>query len=390
MSQELDTYGSFTALKGTPTGWFHLEELGGRTWFVTPEGNAFFPVSLAHIYTGNSQETVQKLYNGDQTAWLEDWFATTRRLGFNCALSGVTSQCRDPGRIIDVDQAEALFRRESFPYAVGLFLVPHPNELPEGQERPDIFSAEFREWAEERITHACAKHAEDPMVLGYYYGFGSWIKPRSWIASLGRDVTDENEQDHVREMVVSLYSFARDIVRKHDPNHLIFGPYVKEQSFDLETWKAVAPFVDTLTPQHVNRDISFSEQTSATGRPILVSDESTAHLFNIERPHGLKSPEDKGRIYASVLERHLRDPSVCGVNFCATLYDLNDGPLMERLGMMEGLYDWRGNPKPGLPDAVAEANTRIYERATEPCGAEALAALDARHFGLWDAAHGRT
>ena len=40
-------------------------------------------------------------------------------------------------------------------------------------------------------------------------------------------------------------------------------------------------------------------------------------------------------------DRHLRDANVCGINFCATLYDLDDGPLMDRMGMMEGLLQER-------------------------------------------------
>ena len=81
MTHTLDSYGGTNQLKGKSTGWFHLEELGGRRWFITPEGNAFFPVSLAHIYTGNSQPTVQKLLDGDKEAWIEKWFDQMRGLG---------------------------------------------------------------------------------------------------------------------------------------------------------------------------------------------------------------------------------------------------------------------------------------------------------------------
>lgn len=391
MTQALDSYGGFTGLKGTRTGWFHLEKLDRRTWFVTPEGNAFFPLSLAHIYTGNSTLTVQKLYGGDQNAWMEDWFAKVRALGFNCALAGATSQCRDPMRYVDIARAEAIFQRESFPYAVGIFLIPHPNELPEGQERPDIFSPVFQDWAKELIAETCATYADDPLVMGYYYGFGTFLSPKSWIASLGRDVTDENVQEHIREMAVSLYRIAHDAIREYDPNHLILGPYVKEQSFSLETWRALAPYVDTLTPQHVNRDYSFTEQALATGRAVLVSDEVTGHLHNAKHPRfrSVKSSAGKARIYESVLERHLRDPDVCGVNFCATLYDLDDGPLMVRMGMMEGLYHANGTPKSGLVDVVTRANQGVYERAAAPFDTEDLEELDARHFHTWDEAHGR-
>ena len=86
MTHTLDSYGGTNQLKGKSTGWFHLEELGGRRWFITPEGNAFFPVSLAHIYTGNSQPTVLKLYDGDKDAWIEKWFGQMRALGLTAHL----------------------------------------------------------------------------------------------------------------------------------------------------------------------------------------------------------------------------------------------------------------------------------------------------------------
>jgi len=38
---ESDRYGGNPALKLKATGWFHVEQLGGRWFFVTPKGNAF-------------------------------------------------------------------------------------------------------------------------------------------------------------------------------------------------------------------------------------------------------------------------------------------------------------------------------------------------------------
>ena len=288
---------------------------------------------------------------------------------------------------MDVEKVEALFRRESFPYAAGLYLIRHPNELPEGQERPDIFSAAYQAWVEELVANVCSRYANDPLMMGYYYGFGTFIKPEGWIDAIPSLDSEAPQQENIRKMAVHLYRTVHDAIHQHDPNHLILGPYVKEQSFDLKTWKALAPYVDMLSPQHFNRDISFAEQRAATGRSVLVSDEESGHIFQASRqnPRSVTS-EHKGRIYSLLLDRHLRDPNVCGVNFCATLYDLDDGPLMDMWGMMEGLYDWDSNPKPGLVGAVREANKGIYERATEPYGTE-LAELDEKLCRTRDEVH---
>ena len=143
-----------------------------------------------------------------------------------------------------------------------------------------------------------------------------------------------------------------------------------------------------LSPQHFNRDSSFAEQSAATGRAVLVSDEESGHIFAAARQN-LRSvtSENKGRVYSLLLDRHLRDANVCGVNFCATLYDLDDGPLMDKMGMMEGLYDWDGNAKPGLADVVREANKEFYERATQPYGSDRLSELDATLCRARDEVH---
>ena len=39
---ELDQYGGWTGIQGEKTGFFHLEEINGRNWFITPDGNVFF------------------------------------------------------------------------------------------------------------------------------------------------------------------------------------------------------------------------------------------------------------------------------------------------------------------------------------------------------------
>ncbi len=43
-----DRYGGVLSLSGTKTGWFYVEEIGGRWHFVTPDGHAFFSLGATH------------------------------------------------------------------------------------------------------------------------------------------------------------------------------------------------------------------------------------------------------------------------------------------------------------------------------------------------------
>lgn len=68
--EDLDPFGGCTAIKGTKTGFFHTEQFGGRWWLVTPEGNAYFLLSMRAV-------------PGRSAARLKAW-------GFNCSRSGST------------------------------------------------------------------------------------------------------------------------------------------------------------------------------------------------------------------------------------------------------------------------------------------------------------
>jgi len=75
MNNELDEYGGWTGIQGEKTGFFHLEEIDGRNWFITPQGNVFFPVALSHLLSGESDVACENVYGGDREAcgWRSSW-----------------------------------------------------------------------------------------------------------------------------------------------------------------------------------------------------------------------------------------------------------------------------------------------------------------------------
>jgi hypothetical protein len=178
---QLDQYGGFTGIKGKKNGFFHLEKINGRNWFVTPDGNVFFPVGLSHMYSGESIDAAEKVYGGDADAWLKDSFKKARAMGFNCALGSATSPERNLNGFVDVEKAEALFRKANFPYAVGVILLKHPWEFVDGETMPDIFHPEYKKLIESRAKAVCPKYKDDPLVMGYYYGFGAFNKADEWV-----------------------------------------------------------------------------------------------------------------------------------------------------------------------------------------------------------------
>ncbi len=178
---QLDQYGGFTGVKGKQTGYFHLEKINERNWFVTPDGNVFFPVGLSHMLSGESIDACEKVYGGDADSWMKDSFKKAQAMGFNCALGSATSPERNLNGFVDVDKAEALFRKANFPYAVGVILLKHPWEFVDGETLPDIFHPEYKQLIESRAKAVCPKYKDDPLVMGYYYGFGAFNRADEWV-----------------------------------------------------------------------------------------------------------------------------------------------------------------------------------------------------------------
>ena len=201
-SEQVDTfdkYGGTTVIKGHATGFFHVEKIDGRSWFITPDGNAFFAVALSHLFSGESDLACKNVYDGDADAWMKDSFAKARAMGFNCALGSATSPERNLNGFVDVKKAEALFREANFPFAVGVILLKHPWEFVDGETLPDIFHPDYEQLIAGRAADVCSRYKDDPLCMGYYYGFGAFNKADQWVnhhfalpsGSPGREVLSE-------------------------------------------------------------------------------------------------------------------------------------------------------------------------------------------------------
>lgn len=447
--EKLDRYGGFTEIKGHATGFFHLEEIGGRNWFITPEGNAFFGIGLSHLYSGESDLAVKNVYDGDADQWLVDSFDKAREMGFNCALGSVTSPERNLNGFVDVEKVEALFRERHFPYAVGVILLKHPWEFVDGETLPDIFDPSYQALIESRAEAICPKYKDDPLVMGYYYGFGAFNRADQWVnhhlslpaGAPGRvaivdvlkrqyendvaafngvygtslDSIDDLVAKHeltfekayerrnypkvresldpkiladfeaiIQHMCVTLYRIGHDAIRKHDTNHLILGSFIKEWALDAESWRAAAPYVDLIAPQHFNETIDVSALAEATGLPIIYSDEYFGFHYPkaIGNVHaGVASHDARGEIYHANLRRHYKDPKVVGVTYCACMFDQGGNTLAK--GNQNGFYDLQGNPRTSLIKRVTAINREIYEQTSQPETPAKLEDLKAALFALW-------
>src|SRR5512141_2939297 len=78
-----DPYGGWPKLQGTKTGYFHTQQIDGRWWLITPDGNAFFSKGVDNVSFAPESDTSPKP-PADTAAWakrtvkqLRDWNLNT-------------------------------------------------------------------------------------------------------------------------------------------------------------------------------------------------------------------------------------------------------------------------------------------------------------------------
>ena len=180
-AQQTDAYGGFLGIKGEKTGFFHVEQINNRWWMVTPEGNGFYGIGLAHPITGFTQSAVHFTFAGDQEAWLKGSIQRMRDLGFNCVWSGPYCPERLQSDFVDQELARKVFREAEIPYVFPLPLIKHNVEFKVGEERPDVFSEQYIQFVSDLVSEFVPELKDDPWVMGYYYGFGSFDQEMKWV-----------------------------------------------------------------------------------------------------------------------------------------------------------------------------------------------------------------
>lgn len=248
---ELDKYGGWTGLKGTQTGYFHFEKIDDRYWFITPDGNVFFAVALSHMLSGESDLACEKLFNGDRYAWHKAAYQHAKEMGFNCALGSATSPERNLNGFVDVEFAESLFRKDNFPFAVGVILLKHPWEFVDGETLPDIYEPSYKALIESRAAEVCPKYKDDPLVMGYYYGFGAFNHSDAWVGhhmsmppgSAGREAISDlliNRYDNDVDAFNDVYGLSlQSMAELKDKHELTY-----DKAFDRRNYPAIRKTLD--------------------------------------------------------------------------------------------------------------------------------------------------
>ena len=165
---ERSLYGGWTGLSGKKTGFFHVQQIGGRWWCVDPSGAAFFAIGTDHVnynvhwcealgYAPYAQN-IRKKYDNDEAAWAKS--ATDRLKQWHFNALGANNSPSTRGRGL----AYMGFLGMGMEYASKDPIVDRVHWT----GFPNVFNPAFAEFCRDKAEKECAAEKDDPWLFGWF------------------------------------------------------------------------------------------------------------------------------------------------------------------------------------------------------------------------------
>jgi hypothetical protein len=399
-----DAYGGFAGTKAKATGFFRVEQIEGRWWFVTPDGHLFYSAGVngigpgigtrvsgreemfaalpppppvpagvtpprqagtqASFYTAN----LQRRYGSDwRPAWaqltaqrLEAWGLNT---SYGTALSDVLNQTP-----------------HNKPYVITLpFRMIQVG--PSIMGMPDVYADSFAAQADTVAANQLGPRKDDPYLLGYFIGNeppwpgresqfvdlvlegAASAMQQHFKAELAKGDTLERRRDLVLGAFEHYLAIVNRAVKKADPNHLNLGirfggtppDYVVALAKDFDVY-SLNKYRWEPPPELLKKVYAL------VGKPLLLGE------FHIGVPGRGLAPglvmamnqEERGAAYRYYVEHAAANPNVIGTHW----FQWIDQPATGRTDGENyniGWVDVTDRPYTELVEAAKLTHARLME-----------------------------
>lgn len=419
-----DAYGGATTIKAKATGYFRLEEIGGRWFFITPEGHGYIPLGVNHLqsYFGGFGG---KLRPGEPDLVAEQDGGQPQR-----AAQRVEALLRDLEYNYAGYDAPEVFRQR-MPFSVG-FIQVRTSATIEDVKFVDVFSPAYARDLDGRVAAICKPLRENRHLLGYYladqplWGGRKFMdaeeksRGESWLsffrklpgdapgrqayekflaaryagrfdafkklyaaAALGfgeplgidfdktnRDAPEvvADDEAFVAEIADQIYRLTSEAFGRHDPNHLVLGERFAGGSRmfmpALEKAAKYFPVVAVQLEGDFNKEL-YGGLFRRLGRPVI----SVDHIIRFVTPEGLKlvgrappmkSEEEAAALYSRYLREAFAEPYMVGYNRCQLVTRIRVDG--DPPAWKQGILDPQGKPYATMCQAVRTANREALAR----------------------------
>ncbi len=281
-----DVYGGWLQMTGTKTGYFHTQQIEGRWWLVTPEGNVFFSKGVDNVNYSPEAKSSPKP-PADTAAWAKTASSQLRDWGFNTAGAWSVRELYTTGIVYApvIDIAASVQRDLWLKGGV-----------------VDYFGQAFRDAADRVAAQKCAPRARDPWLLGYFTDnelrWGKdWRSGESLLESYlkmpetsagfqkasellkGRghtaaSATDDDRSEFLGMLAEEYARVTSEAIRRHDPNHLVLGCRFAGYAGD-SAMRAVGRHFDVISYHSYSAQapVERLEQVAKlSGKPVMITE----------------------------------------------------------------------------------------------------------------------
>ncbi|MGA9623825.1 MAG: hypothetical protein WBQ65_05105 [Bryobacteraceae bacterium] len=354
-------YGGFASTKAKATGFFRVEQINGKWWFVDPDGHLFLSMGVNGMgSTGGSTRVTgrEKYFAGEPPADLPAG-ASGRRpgpgdfYGWNLARrygAGWDTKAND----MTLRRMEAwglntarsgLSKEKPAPYAA---MLRAPQTAPVYMGMPDVYSEEFARAAESSAMSQLTPMKDDPYVLGYFIGNEpAWPGRESELTDMilkGKETETQRKLKAFlaggdtparrKEFVLAAFEHQLQVTnqaaRKADPNHLNLG--IRFGALPPDDVIRMGRFFDVYSHniyEYAPDRAWVAKLYKLTGKPLLIGE------FHFGTPTRGQAPalmqvaneKERGIAYRYYVEQVASMPSFVGAHWFAWL----DEPVTGRM-----------------------------------------------------------
>jgi hypothetical protein len=352
---DYDAYGGNMAIKGKATGFFHLEEIKGRHFLITPEGYGYRALGINHFHKMTSTDYDEAIRN------IKSW-------GFNAGCY------QGPQWMWD-----------RYPYTKGINLVPVCQWKPDHQFGfKDVFDPEVLSEMHDMIRGIVEPQKDNAMLIGYFLtDIPMWQRKRNgedWISfykslpaeSPGGQVWVEwkannpgqKEGDFLAVIARQLYAKGHEFIRKFDTNHLILGDrYHEKVDMPEIVVREALPYIDAIAVQPTVQEFDaamYDGYYKKYGKPIYIADHVSS-FATAEFPKTMgqkaKDPDSYVAYYTRYVTAALSHPHIVGFNKCQYQDEIAPSGILK-----QGILRRDGTPYSTV-DGIKAANSKALKAA---------------------------
>jgi hypothetical protein len=390
-------YGGFLETKARATGFFRVEKIDGKWWFIDPEGHYFISTGSTGIGPGGSFARIEgreyiytafppeELTQSNIRLGRASFFTWNlyRRFGpdyYQKWMDFTVRRMDDWGLNTIANWSDAGFgRSKRKPYVATLGGWGFDART---MGMPDVYAPDYAANVDAAAARQCEPIKDDPYLLGYFVGNEPPWPGREMDlinvilegddtpmkAALQKYIADGDTPERRRTFIYDTYTkfitLVNAAIRKHDPNHLNLGLRFGGNPPDYLVKLSATVGFDVFS-LNIYGYSAYPERLKKidelTGLPIIIGE------FHFGTPGrglspGLRqtiSQEERGVAYRYYVENAVAHPSLIGTHW----FQWWDQPSTGR-GDGEnyniGLVDVTDRPYRELIDAARETHMRLF------------------------------